>query len=132
MNKSVSETLKDAGRAISDAAQDAGEAIADGTRSAVQNVKEMAGQTTEGSDVGVAGIREHMKVIASCGTTVGVVDGVEGSSIKLTRKDSLDGQHHFVPVTWVDHVDTHVHLTRNSVDTQKSWQSDSSSGCCSH
>ena len=32
--------------------------------------------------------------------------------IKLTKNSSPDGQHHFVPVAWIDHVDTHVHLNK--------------------
>ena len=45
----------------------------------------------EGTDAGVAGIRQHMDVIASCGTKIGVVDRVEGNSIKLTKDSSKDG-----------------------------------------
>src|SRR5688500_7827055 len=56
-------------------------------------VKEKTGMGAgEGSDVGVAGIRERMDVIGSCGNKLGVVDHVEGGSIKLTRKDSADGE----------------------------------------
>jgi len=75
---------------------------------------------TENSAEGCCGaaatenIREHMEVIASCGKRVGVVDRVEGDSIKLTKKDSSDGQHHLLPLDWVARVDQHVHLTKNS------------------
>jgi hypothetical protein len=41
-------------------------------------------------------IREHMEVIDADGRPVGVVDRVEGDRIKLTKKDSRDGQHHFL------------------------------------
>jgi rRNA processing protein Gar1 len=37
-------------------------------------------------------IREHMEVVDSTGKHVGTVDKVEGERIKLTRKDSGDGQ----------------------------------------
>ncbi|HYV38308.1 MAG TPA: DUF2171 domain-containing protein [Gemmataceae bacterium] len=63
---------------------------------------------------GTADIREHMDVIASCGKRVGVVDRVQGNAIKLTKKDSKDGQHHYVPLDWVARVDQQVHLTKNS------------------
>ena len=40
-------------------------------------------------------IREHMEVLAQDGAHVGTVDHMDGASrIKLTRKDSADGQHH--------------------------------------
>ncbi len=81
-------------------------------------------------DVGVGGIREHMNVIASCGKKVGVVDGVEVTSIKLTRKDSPDDQHHFIPLSWISHVDRHVHLNRNSKEAAEGWQSNAASCGC--
>lgn len=57
-----------------------------------------------------SGIREEMEVLASDGSRVGIVDGVEGGRIKLTRKDSPDGEHHYVELDSVERVDEHVHL----------------------
>ncbi len=56
-------------------------------------------------------IRKDMEVRDNAGTHIGTVDGVEGDRIKLTRKDSADGQHHYVPLSAVERVDAHVHLT---------------------
>ena len=65
----------------------------------------------EGSDDGR--IVEHMEVYASDGTKVGTVDHMDGpDKFKLARSTSPDGQHHFVPLAWVDHVDKHVHLNK--------------------
>jgi hypothetical protein len=51
------------------------------------------------------GIREHMEVIGADGVYVGTVDHVEGTRIKLTRKDSGQGSHkghhHYVPTALV-------------------------------
>src|SRR4051794_8198147 len=70
-------------------------------------------------------IAEHMEVYASCGTRVGKVDNVDGKSIKLTKSDSqAGGKHHFIPMSWVDHVDQHVHLTKNSEDVMRDWQAE--------
>ena len=55
-------------------------------------------------------IREHMDVIAADGSRVGAVDAIETDRIKLTRKDSPDGQHHYVDLDDVERVDKHVHL----------------------
>lgn len=71
----------------------------------------------------LADIREHMDVYASCGTKVGRVDHVEGDSIKLTRNDSPDGQHHRIPTAWVAKVHGHVHLDRDHHQVQDQWQS---------
>ncbi|EKS37069.1 DUF2171 domain-containing protein [Afipia broomeae] len=61
----------------------------------------------------VSKIKEHMDVIDSTGKNIGQVDHLEGSDrIKLTKSSSPDGVHHFVPVAWIDHVDTHVHLKK--------------------
>lgn len=58
-------------------------------------------------------IREHMEVVGSDGAHVGTVDHLEGADrIKLTRDDSADGQHHYIPTAWVDRVDDTVHLDR--------------------
>jgi hypothetical protein len=78
----------------------------------------------------VGKIAERMEVIASCGRKVGVVDHVEGSAIKLTRNDSPDGKHHFIPTSWVERVDSHVHLTKNSMETEQGWKADAASCGC--
>jgi hypothetical protein len=60
-----------------------------------------------------ANITEHMEVVGSDGMHVGTVDHLEGvDRIKLTKDDSRDGKHHYIPTDWVDHVDRHVHLNR--------------------
>ena len=38
-------------------------------------------------------IREHMEIIGADGVHVGTVDHVDGSRIKLTKKDSGEGHH---------------------------------------
>lgn len=59
-------------------------------------------------------IQAHMEVLASDGSHLGTVDGIEADQIKLTRKDSPDGQHHFIPLSAVERVDEHVHLTADA------------------
>ena len=73
-------------------------------------------------EVNRSDIKEHMEVYASCGTKVGKVDHVEGDSIKLTRNDSPDGQHHRIPLSWVAKVHDHIHLDRDHVEVQNQWQ----------
>jgi hypothetical protein len=49
----------------------------------------------------VADIKEHMKIIGKDGAHVGTVDRVEGTRIKLTRKDSPSGHqdhHHYIDI----------------------------------
>jgi len=57
-----------------------------------------------------SGISADMEVRSADGSHVGTVDGVEGERIKLTRKDSPDGEHHYVGLDQVERVDEHVHL----------------------
>lgn len=67
-------------------------------------------------------IREHMPVIGSDGQHVGTVDHVNGDQIKLTRKDAeAQGHHHFIPTSWIDHVDEHVHLSKSSEEVSAQW-----------
>lgn len=43
-------------------------------------------------------IKEHAEIVGSCGNHVGTVDGLEGDFIKLSKNDSEDGKHHYLPV----------------------------------
>ena len=96
MSKSISETASQLGNTVSDAAKTVGSKVAQAAEDTVDFIKAQTGiGRVEGKDVGVGGIKEHMSVIASCGKTIGSVDQVEGSAIKLTRKDSPDGQQSF-------------------------------------
>ena len=132
MSKSISETASQLGNKVAETAQAVGSKVAQGAADAVDFVKEKTGiGTNEGKDVGIGGIKEHMSVIASCGKTIGSVDRLEGSAIKLTRKDSPDGQHHYIPLDWVALVDSHVHLNRNSKEAVAGWKASASScDCC--
>ena len=132
MTGKIKDKVADAGHAVADAAKNVGHKIAKGTEAATEFVKEKTGMGSpaEGTNTGVAGIKEHMHVIASCGKKVGVVDHVEGGAVKLTKKDSADGQHHFVPVGWIERVDSHVHLKKNSQETEQGWKSDATSCGC--
>ena len=50
-------------------------------------------------------IKEHMEVTDASGQHVGTVDDVEDDRIKLTRTDSADHQHHYLPLDTVDRID---------------------------
>ena len=81
------------------------------------------GRGTLGAAADISGqIAEHMDVIASDGVKIGTVDHLEGpDKIKLAKSTSPDGQHHYIPLIWVDHVDTHVHLTKASAEARAGW-----------
>ncbi|HEX3151297.1 MAG TPA: DUF2171 domain-containing protein [Gemmataceae bacterium] len=109
---------------VKETVRDAGHKVAEKVEQAADWVKEKTGLggPKEGTDVGMAGIKERMDVIGSCGNKLGVVDHVEGRTIKLTRNDSADGQHHFIPMDWVTRVDSHVHLSKNCGEAKREWQ----------
>ena len=129
----IKEKVADAGHAVVDAAKNVGHKIAEGGEKAAEFVKEKTGMggCAEGANAGIAGIKEHMSVVASCGKTVGKVDHLEGGALKLTKNDSPDGQHHFIPLSWIERVDSHVHLKKNSKETEQGWKSDAASCGCS-
>ncbi|ABE64782.1 conserved hypothetical protein (plasmid) [Nitrobacter hamburgensis X14] len=67
-------------------------------------------------------VREHMVVVASDGETIGKVDHIEGANkIKLTKGDSPDGKHHFIPLDWVENVDDRIHLGKAAKDVRAQW-----------
>jgi hypothetical protein len=84
---------------------------------AMQRISEF--QMSEASQV-----REHMDVISSDLKTVGKVDHLDGpDKIKLTKQSSPNGEHHhFIPVSWIDHVDQHVHLNKTGTDVTAHWE----------
>jgi hypothetical protein len=69
-------------------------------------------------------IKEHMEVLGSDGVHVGTVDGLEGrDTVKLTKEDpEAGGEHHFIPLAWVDHVDQHVHLKQVGAEAMARWK----------
>ena len=68
-------------------------------------------------------IKEHMDVIAADGAKIGRVDHMEGTNqIKLAKSDAPDGKHHFIPLSWVDHVDQKVHLNKAANDAKAQWK----------
>ncbi|WP_338242714.1 DUF2171 domain-containing protein [Aurantiacibacter hainanensis] len=50
-------------------------------------------------------IKEHMEVTNFEGQHVGTVDDVKDDRIKLTRTDSEDNMHHYMPLDSVDRID---------------------------
>ncbi len=68
----------------------------------------------------LSGIKEHMPVVGSDGQQVGTVDRVEGNAIKLTK--DAQGQHHWIPETWISHVDDKVHLNATAQHITQVWE----------
>ena len=132
MAETIKDKVADAGQKVADTAKTTGHNIAIGAEYGAEYVKEKTGLggPAEGTNAGVAGIKERMDVIASCGKKIGIVDRVEGGAIKLTKNDSPDGQHHFIPEKWVARVDSHVHLSKNSMEAERDWKSDAAACGC--
>ena len=68
------------------------------------------------ANIDTSKITEHMDVIAADGQNIGKVDHMQDGRIKLSKTSSPDGQHHFVPLDWIDHIDQHVHLNKSLSD----------------
>jgi len=70
--------------------------------------------------INVNQIKPHMPVVCSEGGQFAVVDHVEGKdAIKLTKDGS--GQHHYIPISWVQSVDAQVHVDRPGGQAMKEW-----------
>lgn len=116
----ITDKVKDTGKVIADSAKDAAHFLADKAGQAADWVKDKT-RPECGPAKGVANIEPKMDVLSSCGCNMGKVDHVEAGSIKLTKQDSTDGMHHFVPCEWVARVDEHVHLSRNAEELTRLW-----------
>jgi hypothetical protein len=62
-------------------------------------------------------IKEQMTVVGADGVHIGTVDHLDGERIKLTKADSGDGKHHYLPAGLVAAVegDT-VRLSANAAN----------------
>lgn len=61
---------------------------------------------------------DHLQVKDKNGEHVGTVDHLAGDSLKLTRTDSTDGQHHLIPLSQVESMDdvaVYLNVTRAEV-----------------
>ena len=69
-------------------------------------------------------IKEHMEVLGSDGEHVGTVDCMKGEDrIVLTKSDAKSGgQHHIIPLAWVERIDAKVHLNKSTKDAMTQWQ----------
>ena len=65
-------------------------------------------------------IKPHMPVVCSKDKQFATVDHLEGqNAIKLSR--DADGQHHFIPLSWVTSVDDKVHVDRPGDQAMREW-----------
>ncbi len=53
----------------------------------------------------ISKIKPHAEIIGADGVHVGTVDHVQGDRIKLTKKDSSDGRHHFISLGLVAEIE---------------------------
>ena len=70
-----------------------------------------------------AQIQKHMDVVSLNNEPLGSVDHVSGRDLKLAR--DVVGQHHFVPLAWIDRIDEKIHLTRSTKEVQRLWAGES-------
>ncbi|GEM46647.1 DUF2171 domain-containing protein [Deinococcus cellulosilyticus] len=66
-------------------------------------------------------IQAHMPIRCKDNNDHGKVDHLDGDYIKVAKDDS--GQHHWIPLSAVDHVDEHVHLKWGHQEVQQQWLS---------
>ena len=60
-------------------------------------------------------IKQHMEVSDGAGRHLGTVDEVEDDRIKLTRSDSADGAHHYVPIDDIEKIaDNRIYLKQTA------------------
>lgn len=117
-NRTLSDTLRHTEVEVEDTRS--GHALAGTGSTGAAAAGLSAAGTTGGADT--SRIAEHMPVMASDGTQIGIVDHLDGPDrIKLAKNASPDGQHHYIPLTWVDHVDQHVHLNKAAAHVRANW-----------
>lgn len=71
-------------------------------------------------------IKEHMPIVCSEGVQFGTVDHLDGNAIKVTKDEQ--GQHHWIPLSWVTRVDEHVHIDRPGKQAMQEWSTSPPNG----
>jgi hypothetical protein len=64
-------------------------------------------------------IKDNMPVVCSDNGQLAVVDHLEGTDAILAK--DAEGEHHYIPLTWVSSVDDKVHLDRTGDQAMKEW-----------
>jgi len=65
-------------------------------------------------------IKNNMPVVCSDNGQLAMVDHLEGTdTIKLAR--DAEGEHHYIPLTWVSSVDDKVHIDRTGDQAMMEW-----------
>lgn len=101
--------------------------VSDTVRRTEVEIEDERSDRTVGSAHGFAGgtqatrIVAHMAVIASDGAQIGTVDHLDGEEIKLAKNTSPDGEHHYIPLSWVERVGDHVYLTKTAAEVRADW-----------
>lgn len=65
-------------------------------------------------------IKPNTPVVCSKNGQFAVVDHMEGSDLIKLNKDE-QGQHHYIPLSWVKSVDQHVHIDRTGDQAMREW-----------
>ena len=68
-------------------------------------------------------IKPHMPVVCSKDGQFAVVDHMQGKETIKLAKDK-NGQHHYIPLSWVNMVDQKVHVDRPGDQAMKEWSSE--------
>jgi hypothetical protein len=71
-------------------------------------------------------LKEQMPVVCSNEGQFGTIDRVEGDYIKLTKDQQ--GQHHWIPTSWVTRVDDKVHVDRPGQQAMREWLTNQPAG----
>ena len=68
-------------------------------------------------------IKEKMEVLGKDGVHVGTVDHMGADEVKLTKDDpDAGGEHHFIPLAWVEHVEMKIHLRQSGAEAKARWK----------
>ncbi|WP_131193942.1 DUF2382 domain-containing protein [Lichenihabitans psoromatis] len=109
---------------ISKAVNDRVQTVTDTVRSTKVDIDDGRTIGTQANLVGGAttAIADGMDVVGSDGAHVGVVDHVDGATIKLKKMDPASGgSHHLIPTDWVKMVDQKVTLKTAAADVMSRW-----------
>jgi len=69
-------------------------------------------------------IKPHMPVLCSEGGQFAVVDHMSSDNRTIKLAKDKKGEHHYIPVSWVQSIDNAVHIDRPGAQAMRDWSSE--------
>jgi hypothetical protein len=72
----------------------------------------------------IGSIKPHMPVVCSEGGQFAVVDHMSSDNRTIKLGKDAQGEHHYIPISWVTKIDDAVHVDRPGRQAMREWSTE--------